>query len=902
MSLTSGTRLGSYEIVGVLGAGGMGEVYRARDTRLHREVALKILPDRFANDPARVSRFQREAQMVAALNHPNIAALYGLEETAGVCALVLELVDGLTLAERIRESVGAHLPAPTGVQRGEALGRRSQIGGGGALPLDEALAIARQIADALEAAHEKGIIHRDLKPGNVKLRPDGQVKLLDFGLAKLVGPSTSSGHDSDPRGEAVGSSASSPPWSSPTLSHPATETGLILGTAAYMSPEQARGSAIDTRSDIWSFGCVLYEMLTGCSAFPGTTVADMIASVLEREPDWQCLPVGTPEAVRRLMRRCLVKNPRRRLRDIGDARLEIEECLAGAVDPAGETHERRPARPNVGFQRLTDFSGPKSTPAISPDGKMVSFVAQVAGRRQVWIRMLAGGAALQVSRDDTDHEAPRWSPDSSTLIYGTPASGWSEQGALCEISALGGQPRRLISALAGADLSHDGRRLAALQLVGENVELVVAARDGRERECVISLPPEHLYSSPRWSPDDRAIAFQQGNSLNFDMRLRVLSLDDGRLVEVARSERLDGFSWLPDGSGLVYSSSRGSTLLYPPTMSLRRVRIDGREDHRITLGDVSYLHPDAHPSGNIVACRVRSLADIWRFPVGGSPQENTRDAVRVTRQTGQAQTPSVSPDGRELVYLSDNGGHGNLWVSQIDGSGVRQLTFERDPEVALGVPSWSPSGRWIAYIVTRSGHATLWLVRPDGSDPHEAAHGVFSAWSGDGEWLYYTPSGDGPHYLERILGDGGPAEVVVARPRPGVAVAADGSTLYFVHRPRSEIFGMWGDCEVRRGPHGDGPTELLARIAASRVPVARFLLQVYVSPDGQWLAMPLLDGATTNLWVLPAAGGPMRQLTDFGDRSILIGRSISWAADSQHIYAAVAETETDIVLLDGLLS
>jgi hypothetical protein len=277
--LAPGARFGPYEVLNPLGSGGMGEVHRARDTRLRRDVALKVLPEPFAADPDRLARFSREAQVLASLNHPHIGAIYGLEECEGVRALVLELVEGLTLADRIAQAV---------------------------IPLDEALLIARQIAEALEAAHEQGIIHRDLKPSNIKLRPGGMVKVLDFGLAKVTQRAAVRGDQS------------------PTITSPdVTGVGVVLGTAAYMSPEQARGRVVDQRTDIWAFGCVLYEMLTGQRAFTGETVTDTLVAVVEHEPDWTALPSSTPAAMQRLLRRCLEKDPNRRPRDSGEARLDL---------------------------------------------------------------------------------------------------------------------------------------------------------------------------------------------------------------------------------------------------------------------------------------------------------------------------------------------------------------------------------------------------------------------------------------------------------------------------------------------------------------------------------------------------------------------------------------------------
>jgi eukaryotic-like serine/threonine-protein kinase len=328
VTLTAGSRLGPFEIQSAIGAGGMGEVYRARDAKLNRDVALKVLPEAFAADPERLARFQREAQLLATLNHPHIGAIYGLEESNGTTALVLELIEGPTLADRLATS---------------------------AVPLDEALVIARQIADALEAAHEKGVVHRDLKPANIKITPDGKVKVLDFGLAKALDPvdgPAKAGHyvhrrgadDRDVRSVRLQADLTN----SPTMRSPAmTGVGIILGTAAYMSPEQARGKPADRRADVWAFSCVLYEMLTGRQTFEaGETVSDAIAAILTREPDWAALPADVPARIRTLLRRCLQKDPRKRLRDIGDARLEIEDGGASS-DPSPvpkvdlPTHGRR---------------------------------------------------------------------------------------------------------------------------------------------------------------------------------------------------------------------------------------------------------------------------------------------------------------------------------------------------------------------------------------------------------------------------------------------------------------------------------------------------------------------------------------------------------------------------------
>ena len=323
MALTPGTRLGVYEVTAQIGEGGMGQVYRATDTKLKRQVAIKILPTSLAADHDRLARFQREAEVLASLNHPNIAAIYGLEESGGMTALVMELVEGEDLSQKI-EGLRA---------KGTLLRASGASAGQAGLPIDEALPIARQIADALEAAHEQGVVHRDLKSANIKVRTDGTVKVLDFGLAKAMDVgSGGSGRSGGPGGLSM----------SPTLSIHATQAGIILGTAAYMSPEQAAGKPVDKRSDLWSFGVVVLEMLTGQPVFTGETVSHVLASVLKSDPDWTTLPGTTPAALRRLLRRCLEKDRKRRLDSAADARLEIEEALTAPDDGAANPESQVP--------------------------------------------------------------------------------------------------------------------------------------------------------------------------------------------------------------------------------------------------------------------------------------------------------------------------------------------------------------------------------------------------------------------------------------------------------------------------------------------------------------------------------------------------------------------------------
>ena len=901
MTLAPGSRLGAYEIVALLGAGGMGEVYRARDLKLGRDVALKVLPASVASDAERLSRFEREARLLASLNHPYIGAIYGVEESpstragqAPITALVLELVDGETLADRIA--------------------RHS------AMPLPEVVAIARQIADALDAAHDRGIVHRDLKPANIKVTGDGTVKVLDFGLARGGDASSGSAGSSGP-GWPVGADLSA----SPTMLAP-TVQGVLLGTVPYMSPEQARGKAVDKRTDIWAFGCVLYEMLTRRRAFPGETASDTIAAILEREPDWSALPVTTPPSIVRLLRRCLERDPRRRLRDIGDGKVDLDDqpvapsaadgravrntrrsliwmaagIVLGAAIAAGwfRLTSRAAIARDVQQQRLTDFVGIEESPAISPDGRTVAFVATAQGHRHIWVRLLAGGVPLRITSDAADHQTPRWSPDSSALVYYVPSANAGEQGALHEISALGGAPRRITSAMSGGDVSHDGDHLTFFRFEDGHSQLVVSARDGSNARHVTTLAAANAYEYPRWSPDDARIAFQRTSQGNFDGWLSVVSASGGQPSDVVRADYLRGLAWAPDGSSLIYSSSLGSTVLYPPVFNLRHISRDGQHDRPLTFGDMSYIEPDVHANGKVIASRVRSQSDVWRFPVTGSAADNARAATRITRQTAQAQTPSVSPDEKELVYLSDSGGHGNLWIAKTDGSGVRQITFEHDTGVSVGVPVWSPVGDQIIFILTRAGNTTLSLIGTDGSGLRAIVPGWYAYWSPLGQVLYYTHEQDHRFCIEKVSVAAGRPESVRCDDAQAPAVARDG-TLYYMRMLEQGIRG-W-DWQIYRARPEGGPSQPLAKVAATRVSGDPGNLHPILSPDDKWLALALIDGVTSNLWALPVDGGPMRQLTDMGDRPTVIARRFSWSPDGRSIYAAVADIDADIVLLEGLV-
>src|SRR5436309_3118586 len=732
MALTSGTKVGPYEIVAPLGAGGMGEVYRARDSKLGREVTLKLLPPLFATDDDRVARFKREAQLLASLNHPHIGAIYGFEDADNVPALVLELVEGDTLYDRVRR---------------------------GPLPLPEALAVAQQIADALDAAHRAGIIHRDLKPSNIKITPDGVVKVLDFGLAK-----------------ALAAEGSGPDLSkSPTMTADGTIAGVILGTAAYMSPEQARGQPVDKRTDIWAFGCVLFEMLTGSAAFGRETVTDTIVAVVGAEPEWKSLPADTPGSIRRLLTRCLQKDARRRLHDIADARIELEDAMA----------------------------------------------------------------------------------------------------------TLGGVARRVVNSVGCADISPTDGRLALFRLVKEGIQLVTEPTDGSKVDVVAVFAPATYYLYPRWSPDGRWIAFQRGDSIRFD--IFVAPVTGGEPHQLTHDNNMmSGFAWLPDSTGIVYSSSRGGTMPYLPTLSLWQVTLRDGRVRQVVSGETSYMTPDISKSGAILVSRMRLQTDIWKFPVDGPPAENVRRGVRVTRQTGQVLTPTASPDDKQIAFLSDSGGHANLWVVNTENGGLRQITYERDRNVAVGVPVWSPDGHTITFVSSRGNQGLtfgVWLVDSDGSNLRNVANpGLGPAWSPDGRWVYYsTWSGVAATdvVLKKVPVDGGSA-VTVRTERLRNVIGVHGATLYYtVERPN--VDGT-PESEIRAATPEDAPFRVLARIPASRAPIWQ-IVNPALSPDGKWLAQALTDGFTTNLWALSTTTGEWRQITDFGERAPFVARRVSRSSD-----------------------
>src|SRR5262245_16797277 len=648
MPLANGTRLGPYELLSAIGAGGMGEVYRARDIRLKRAVAIKVLPDTFSTDRSRVARFQREAEMLATLNHPNIAYIHGLEESSGALALVLELVEGPTLADRI-----AH----------------------GALPLSEVLPIARQLAEALDAAHERGIVHRDLKPANIKLTATASVKVLDFGLAKA---------NSD-EAEVPDLSAS------PTITANATRAGLIVGTAAYMSPEQARGQVVDKRADIWAFGCILYELLTGQRAMRGDTVSDILVSVLTEEPDWGRVPATTPPRVVAMMQRCLAKDPRDRQRDIGDVRFELKESVSeqavrASSQPPARSVARRAAAvavvlaaigglayavwprsrqveawvnplANAQFTRITDFPGTETLASISPDGRFVAFLSDRDGPMHAWLTQVGSGRFTDLTRAE-----PSIGFDYAVRSVGFSGDGaeiWTRVRNQTRLMPLiGGEFRPFLSGNAAhPSWSPDGVSLAYFR-ASDGDPLYVADRSGgNAREIFKDQPGVHNHN-PIWSADGQWIYFVHGNPDAEQMDIWRVRPSGGPPETVTNHRAPVNFFSALDARTLLFvapSEDRSGPWLWS-------LDVQSKQTRRVTTGVEQYFSLAASADGRrIVATVANSSASLWTVPV--------LDRVADERDMKPFPVPSVRALGPRihsgtLFYLSSRGAGDGLWRAE----------------------------------------------------------------------------------------------------------------------------------------------------------------------------------------------------------------------------------------------
>ena len=756
-----GTRIGLYDVIAKLGEGGMGEVYRARDIKLGRDVAIKILPSGVAEDAERLARFEREARTLAQLNHPNIAHVHGFEDGVGARALVMELVEGDDLSTRIAR---------------------------GAIPLDEAVPIARQIVDALAAAHDAGIVHRDLKPANIKVRADGTVKVLDFGLAKALDPSSGIRHTAPDLAN------------SPTITTPAmTAAGIILGTAAYMSPEQAKGRPVDKRADIWAFGCVLYEMLTGRRAFPGDEVSETLATVLKSQPDWTLLPAETPASIRRLLARTLIKPVTERLADIADARLDLNDAAEPVVAPVNATRRSslvaglawfgagvaltamaaslllRPPPPRA--PRPIRFSIPYEGTLrgfdVSPDGRTIAYAAQAAnGRSGVWIRRLDTNTSTLLP-DTNDAYAPFWSPDGTTIGF-----------------------------FAGA-------RLRRLEINGQSASTICDTGPG-----------PNAVARAHWG-DSGVIAFTK------NLRPFTVSAHGGVPTAIMPRSIQGRVSWVQtvQGGNWVVLVSRNPRFI----AETWAMRLDGSDERKLFDGAAEFVPADSfvvdrgrdevfvqhvdpstlEPRGQAIPLglsRIRALSlragtivlqsgtdvvpsELTWFDRSGKPQG-------IVGEVGDHFMPRLSPDGRKLAVESHGQeGGGDLFVYDLETGTRTRLTFE--PAHHNASATWSPDGSRLAFHSTRQG-VSLFIKPVSGVSPEELVLKSDGAspvdWLADGQFLLIDKlSGPSPGIYRVPLSDTSRLEPVLVDPKVRLIqgqLSPDETLLAYVseERPEGEVY------------------------------------------------------------------------------------------------------------------
>jgi serine/threonine-protein kinase len=847
VALNPGRRLGPYEITAPLGVGGMGEVYRATDTNLKRQVAIKVLPSSVVGDPERLARFQREAEVLAALNHPNIAHIHGLEKSDGAIALVMELVEGPTLADRIAKA---------------------------AIPIDEAVPIAKQIADALEAAHEQAIVHRDLKPANIKVREDGTVKVLDFGLAKAL----------EPTGTASASVSISPTITSPAL----TQAGIILGTAAYMAPEQARGKAIDKRADIWAFGCVLFEMLTGKRAFDGEDTTDTLAFVITREPDWSLLPSKTPASIRKILTKCLQKDRSRRLRDMGDVRLDLDEAtgeadanrstspgltqsphtmkrrvfigigiavVSMALGAAGTAVWRRPAPQTPSTPQRTTIVLPEHVAysnvggfggiAISPDGTHIAYPAAENGKRLLYLRNVDQLEGRPIP--GTDNAAnPFFSYDGQWIAFFTYET-TQPSNKLKKVAIRGGPSVPICDAPippGGSWGPDDIIVFATGRDSGSPISLLqVPAAGGTPKPLLVPDPVknERRFGWPDVLPGGKAVLFSATTppGVSFgDGHIAVLSLEngqvrtiidhgfharyvptghivymvDGQLMAVpfdlkrlevtgAPAPLVEGVHVVTNVGEASFAVSPTGFLIYAPgppvaagERTLAWVDRQGHEQPIAAAPPHAYVYARLSPDGARIALDARDENDIWTFDIArGTP-------TRLTFGPAQDNNPFWTPDGRRIAFASDrdHAGTTNLYIAPADNSGqpVRLTSldtssqyptgFSHDGKILVFMENDPKTGFDLHSVTVDNDHRVTPLL-------HTSAGETNGAVSPDGRWLAYQFTGSGP------------AQIYV-RPFPNVdtgglhQVSTNGGTRPVWARNGRELFYM----------SGNGPTAIMA--------------------------------------------------------------------------------------------
>jgi Tol biopolymer transport system component len=894
LTAMAGTSLGGYQLRTLLGAGGMGEVYQAHDPKLARDVAIKILPSAFTSHPDRLARFEREARMLAALNHPNICAIYGFENANGIRFLILELVEGHTLAETLAQRSSSHAKDA-------------------ALPLDRVLTIARQIADALEVAHDKGIIHRDLKPANIKITPDGTVKILDFGLAKAVGADSSS----------------------PALTHAPAATpseaphGPVIGTAAYMSPEQARGVPVDRRTDIWAFGCVVYEMLTGRVAFAGETVSDSIAKILEREPDWSALPATMPASIKRLLRRCLAKDPKKRLRDIADVRLEIDAidetpqeeararaasraarlpwaaAIAAIVVAVGAWSVRRPSTApweplaEATFSKVTNWNGTEEHAEISPDGTFVAFLADRAGQLDVWVSQLGTGKfdnlTLEIAPMLTPGNLLRslgFSGDGSEIWFsptGNPA-GYKEL-----VPLTGGTLRPFLGSGKSAPAwSPNNARLVYIGATDPGDPLSLTDRTGAEpQEIVVQGRGNEVFfkkgmhtHNPVWSPDGQWIYVVHGPDAFGDMDVWRMRPSGESAEQLTHQGAPVNYLTMLDSRTLLYVA-RAEDWSGPWLWALD---VEKKIKKRVTVGLEQFTSVSASRDGRrVVATVANPTANLWQIPLGDSLL-NDRDVRPYRVPNDRAMAPRFA--GTTLFYLSlsARGNGDTLWQVQ----NGQPFEVRRGADGVLSEPpAVSPDGRSVVVVVRQDWKRRLVIMSADGTNSRTLAASIeikgvvgqgMADWSPDSAWIVAGGSDVDGEGLFKIPVHGGPPVRLVRG------------------EVRGPIWSPTGDLIVYATPFaGAGGRDALRAVTQDGLPVEMPEVGVRVGGAHRFLrsgkGVIYLPGVeSNNFWLLDLVTRKTRQLTDLTDRGFLNGFDIT--PDGKHLVFDRTRQNSDIVLIE----
>jgi Tol biopolymer transport system component len=892
-----GRQIGSYRILSLLGAGGMGEVYRAHDTKLGRDVAFKVVADALLSEPDRLVPFEREAQVLATLNHPHVGAIYGLEEADGVRGLVLELVEGATLAERLAS---------------------------GPLPVRESLDVARQIADALEAAHEKGIIHRDLKPANIKITSDGTVKVLDFGLAKVFSREA-------PADE---------PAHSPAISRDRTVDGVIAGTVTYMSPEQAQGKPVDKRTDIWAFGCVLYESLTAQPAFPGETVPDTISAILEREPDWTALPTATPASIRRLLQRSCEKDPRRRLRDIGDARLEVEEALgafvssrAAAPPERGSAERVKSAVPQTRTvwwaativsliviaivltwpsqrsasawnrlegataTQLTDFARAEHHAAVSRDGNFVAFLSDRDGQWDVWViqvgasstaRNLTNGGAAELRNPAT--RTLGFIPDGTEVMLWNRAkksSGGSIVDSGWTVPTIGGQLQPSWKGLGISEFAwaRDGRLVYHPPTDGDPLFVIERDErpDGRRKEIYVARAGVHNHF-PIWSPDGEFIYFVQGqvDNSNFSAsdiwRIRPTG---GQPERITFHNTCVTFPTLLDARTLLYLATDENG--FGPWIYARD--LERGDTHRIFTGVEAYTSLAASENGRrLVATHSRSTINLWRVAIGDRLAGSEPTPIALPTTNG------LSPrrGNGYLTYRSPKAGTVSLWKLPDGGSAIELWNGVEGQVVAA--PAIEPNGRRLAFAVRRSGRTQLFVMNADGTESARRVTDELDvrgapAWSPDGQSLVAAAEVDHEPRLFRIPLDGGATHLLAREEFATNPIwAPGGGFLVYFSADVGTNFHV-------KAVNKDGSPRRLPDMTLTRGDRLAF-----VGKDDGAVIMLKGDISHKEFYRVDLGTGIARQLTTLG-REFAIG-DFDVSSDGREIIFERIQERSDIVLFD----